>query len=163
MAAIMRMIAVALAAALAAAGCDSEPMSSAERPPRTSKRHEERQAIRRDVRLITSHCLGRPRPRLAGEPPRAGHRSASARQAGVSVSSLLARLERRADAEFYEQYRWRGQIAAMADFLEHNGCLARWVPRIDRTLRRLPLAEPPPDYVEEYVPEPEPEDYGRYP
>ena len=62
------------------------------------------------------------------------------------------------------QYRWRGQIAGMADFLEHRGCLAPWVPRVDRALRRLPLAEPPPEYVEEeYVPEPEPEDYGRYP
>jgi hypothetical protein len=162
MEATMRMLALALAAAHAAAGCDSEPTSSAERPPRTSKRDEERQAIRRDVHLITSHCLGRPLPRLAGEPPRAGHGSASARQAGVGVSSLLARLGRRADAEFYEQYRWRGQIAGMADFLERKGCLARWVPRIDRALRRLPLAEPP-DYVEEYVPEPEPEDYGRYP
>ena len=118
--------------------------------------------MRRDVLLIESHCLGRPRPRLAGEP--AGtNRPASARQAGAAVDSLLARLGRRANADFYEQYRWRDQIAAMAYFLERSGCLAPWVPRVDRALRRLPLAEPPPEYEEEYVPEPEPEDYGPYP
>jgi hypothetical protein len=74
---------------------------------------------------------------------------------------MLARLGRRANADFYEQYGWREQIAAMADFLEREGCLAPWVPRVDRALKRLPLAEPPPEYEEEYVPEPEPETTGR--
>jgi hypothetical protein len=159
---ITRVLTVVLAAAVAGAGCDSEPMSSPERPPRTSKRDEERQTIRRDVRLITSHCLGRPRTRLSGESPRAGRRPASAGQAGAAVASLLARFKRRAYAEFYEQYRWRGQVAGMADFLEHRRCLTPWIARVDRTLRRLPLAEPPPEHVEEYEPEYEYEEYESY-
>jgi hypothetical protein len=74
---------------------------------------------------------------------------------------MLIRLGRRADADFYEQYQWRDDIAAIAGFLERRRCLPSWVPRMDRALRRLPLAEPPPEYEEEYVPEPE--DYGPYP
>ena len=153
-------LAVALTAALGLGACDIEPTPSVERPARTSERAEERQALRRDVGLIVSHCLRRPGPRLAGE-PQGIRRRASARQAGAAVSSMLARLGRRADAGFNEQYRWREQIAAVADLLERKGCLARWVGRVDRALRRLPLAEPPPEYYEEYVPEPE--DYGPYP
>jgi hypothetical protein len=75
---------------------------------------------------------------------------------------MLVRLRRRARDDFYEQYGWRADIASIADFLERERCLSSWVPRIDRALRRLPLAEPPPEYEEEYIPE-DYEDPGPYP
>jgi hypothetical protein len=115
----------------------------------------------RDVRLINSHCLGRPSPRVAGES--AGTRPpASRREGGIAVSEMLARLRQTADADFYKQYEWRARMASLAEFLEREDCLPRWVPKVDRALRRLPLIEPPPEYPEEeYVPEYE--DYGPYP
>ncbi len=125
-----------VAALLAAtvAGCDV----ATEMPDPQPRVDEEAQAVRRDADTVTSHCRG-------GQ--------ASAREATAAVGRLIRRMRKHAAGDVWEQHGWRKLLTAVADLFERERCLPELVPTIDRALRRLPLAEPPP----EWEPEPEPE------
>jgi hypothetical protein len=133
--------------AVLAIGCGVDDPSPRKGARRTTPAEEERQAIRRDIRLISLYCRHVP--------------PTTAREAGAAVGALIKRLRRRAGADVWEQHDWRLHMAEVAGFLERRACLPRWVPRIDRALRRLPLAEPPPE-APEYDYEPEQPDYEPY-